>query len=109
MADEFLFESINVIDFTCESKATGDRSVLDHFLLSENFKSSIVKYDVLHEGDNLSDHSAIMLTLSIPMNYTAPSDVSHKSEKLNWDKASESVLSIINVCCLNCCVMFTFQ
>lgn len=69
--DEDLFNcsnsSLSPNDFTFES-ATGHRSLIDHFLLSLNFAdlpfiSSSVRYD----GDNLSDHNALLLKLRLPV------------------------------------------
>ena len=37
LTEECVFEPNNSIDFTYESKVSGDRSFLEHFLLSENF------------------------------------------------------------------------
>ena len=92
LTEECVFEPNNSIDFTYESKVSGDRSFLDHFLLSENFRSKIRKYDVLHEGDNLSDHSPVMLTLSLSVDCFTPRDVTHKSLKLNWNRASDQAI-----------------
>ena len=91
ISDEFIFEPDNGIVFTFESKITNDRSFLDHFFLSENFTDLVDSYDVLHDGENLSDHSPILLKLAIPLSYIEP-DLSHKSDRLNWDKASDKAI-----------------
>ena len=62
MSDETLFEPDNDIDYTYESMVAGDRSVLDHFLISDNLRDNIVSYRVLHEGDNTSDHDPICIS-----------------------------------------------
>lgn len=53
------------VDYTFESKANGERSLIDHFLVSDNLFDCINKYEVVHEGDNLSDHSALCMGLDI--------------------------------------------
>lgn len=58
------------IDFTYES-STGSKSVIDHFMVSQNLSDSILSYQVLHDGDNLSDHSALVLCLDISIQYHA--------------------------------------
>lgn len=50
--------------------------ILDHFILSAwIFNSSVVKYTVLHEMDNLSDHKPLLLVLCLPLErLMVPSD-----------------------------------
>ncbi|ELT88223.1 hypothetical protein CAPTEDRAFT_192739 [Capitella teleta] len=55
------------VDFTYVNDATGARSVIDHFLISENLIPNVVHFSSLHDGDNLSDHCPIKLQLSLPM------------------------------------------
>ena len=66
-----------------------EKSWLDHFFLSENLRSQVQLYSVIHDGDNLSDHSAIYVKLSIPVTYVDPSVHSSREGKLNWTKASD--------------------
>ena len=44
-------------DYSFESKASGSRSLLDHFVVSDTLFKLLYKADVLHSGENLSDHS----------------------------------------------------
>ena len=92
---ESLFMCVNHavanIDYTYES-SLGARSTVDHFIVSDNLIDSVVAYDVLYDGDNLSDHKAIHLSLAIP--------VSHQrdEEKLftpttTWRKATEDQIN----------------
>lgn len=80
------------VDYTFESKATGTRSTIDHFVLSENLHSKIQMYSVLHEGDNLSDHSPVVLSLSLPVMYawhrTNGTDKQHRP-RTNWKTATD--------------------
>ena len=43
----------NVTSFSYESKINGDRSLLDHFLVSVNTFYAITEYTSLHHGQNL--------------------------------------------------------
>ena len=86
---ESLFEPDSHIIYTYETLSNGEHSRLDHFFLSDNFLSIVTEYTVLHEGDNLSDHSAISIALSIPECYVDPSVRSLKQGKLNWRIASD--------------------
>ena len=90
MSDESLVEPINVIDYTYESKINGEKSHLDHFLVSPNFE--VLHYKVVHTGDNQSDHSYVVLSLSVSLDYVASSDCVHKSGRLNWDGASDECI-----------------
>jgi exonuclease III len=51
------------VDHTYESKATGGRSLIDHFIVSESVFNKIEKYSVLHKGYNTSDHSSLHMEL----------------------------------------------
>ena len=90
---ETLFEPSSYIDYTFESLSNGERSWLDHFFLSENLRSQSLDYSVIHEGDNLSDHSAIVLELLIPVCFVDASVHSTTPGKLNWDRASDEAIS----------------
>ena len=54
-------------DFSYESKINGNRSLIYHFLLTESLFSELLSADVLHAGDNLSDHSPIAIRMRIPV------------------------------------------
>ena len=44
------------VDFTFESKSSGSRSIIDHFLLSETLIKKVLLYESVHDNDNFSDH-----------------------------------------------------
>ena len=48
-----------------------------------------MKYVIIDEADNLSDHCVIMLELDIEANYSPPA-VKHFHRKANWRKATET-------------------
>ena len=72
--------------FTCES-INGTKSVIDHFLY---FDASIVKcFDILLEGDNLSDHNPILIEIEFTCNLNnIPSKESFSNAGIDWKKAS---------------------
>ena len=77
-------------EFTFQSLATDDRSYIDHFFISESLYQDDVQYSILHEGDNVSDHAAVSLTLSIPVQIiNQPTDVTNKQRTFNWKKATD--------------------
>ena len=63
------------VDFTFMSKISHDRSIIDHFLMTENLFNTICMYRSLHEGDNLSDHSVLQMQLQLPVEYSSEQDV----------------------------------
>lgn len=74
-------------EFTFESKINGSRSRLDHFLLSENLFEDIKECLVLHDAENMSDHSALSLTVAMHFNYAEAGETSQR-DKLKWSEAS---------------------
>ena len=49
------------MDYTYQSKINNERSIIDHFLLTDNLYSMISEYKIVHDGDNLSDHSVLQM------------------------------------------------
>jgi hypothetical protein len=88
-------KDISDIDFTFESKIDGKRSILDHFIVSQNLFNDITYYGVLHEGDNFSDHAAVLLQLSL--NDTSPLRNQDKCPQSNirfsWETASNEEIN----------------
>ena len=81
--------------FSYESKINGDRSLLDHFLVSDNTFYAITEYTSLQHGQNLSDHNAIRLVLDIDVNYVVLSDLdSVRAQSCDWAKATENQLEL---------------
>ena len=70
-------------------KANGCKSKLDHFIVSENLLSSLTTYSVLHEGDNLSDHSVVRMVLDLSfVSYCAEQEAALRANRFNWQTAS---------------------
>ena len=76
------------VDYTYESKATHNKSCIDHFIVSKNLSSHVESYKVLHEGDNLSDHSPIVLGLAIPVDYASNKTPQQCKSKSQWFRSS---------------------
>ena len=76
----------NHIDYSYESKITGVRSLLDHFILTENLFRSIVSAEVYHNGDNLSDHDAISVCLNISVTFMHQTIILHNAKQFYGTK-----------------------
>ena len=86
---------VSTTTFSYESKINGDRSLLDHFLVSDSTFYAITEYTSSHHGQNLSDHKAIRLFLDIDVNYVVFSDLdSVRSQSCDWAKATENQLEL---------------
>ena len=77
------------VDYSYESKSNHSRSLVDHFVITENLFCNIVDYSVIHDGDNLSDHSPISMTLNVNVDYVINDHSVDSSYPLQWHKVSE--------------------
>ena len=82
------------------SKISGTKSTLDHFIVSDNLFGSINKCTVLHEGDNLSDHSLVSMSLSMPVVHFEEPSIGCK-QTLKWDIANDIQINDYK-CTLDC-------
>lgn len=78
---------VSQVDFTYESKSNGCKSLIDHFLLSENMFNCIDSYEVLHQGHNLSDHSSLHLGLNILCRSRDDHRTVNCGDEPNWEIA----------------------
>lgn len=78
------------IQFTYENIATNSRSVIDHFICSENLHLSLSQYKSIHEGQNLSDHCPILLSISMDSVCHVEKTTRRFSPKAQWNKATEA-------------------
>ena len=76
---------------TFESKSDGTRSNIDHFLLTNNLHVNVVKYKVIHDGHNLSDHCPISISLSLTgeQDRVLQALPLKQGTRLSWDKTTE--------------------
>ena len=56
------------VDYTYENDFNNVQSTLDHFIVSSSLTSKIVEYFTVHEGDNLSDHSPVYMSIDVQCN-----------------------------------------
>ena len=78
---------------TYQHNSLGHKKWNDHFVVSRKLvdSASLSNHQVLDEGDNLSDHFPIMMSLKTkiqPRPFEAPQPLSQR--QLKWDKVSES-------------------
>ena len=53
--------------YSFKSKTNKFQSLIDHFVISDALCSKLVKYNILHDGHNMSDHSSIMIEIDTPI------------------------------------------
>ena len=82
----------STVDYTYESKSNSVRSVLDHVIVSENLFNSVHTYDVIHDGCNLSDHSAVVASFNISTHHVLTA-MDENYIFPYWQKANEHELS----------------
>ena len=64
-------------------------SLLDYLFMTHNMFDSLVSWNVLDDGDNLSDHNPKIATLRWRQEYIACSTSGNSARKPMWGKASE--------------------
>ena len=57
------------VDYTYESMSNGARSNIDHVLVSTNMYEFITDINVIHDIDNISDHSVLSVSFNIDVEY----------------------------------------
>ena len=84
----------SLIDYSFESKANNARSHIDHFLTSNCLLELIESYRICHDGDNLSDHNPLFLSLKI---HIIPQQNSHITDTLvtkpDWKTCTPDMLN----------------
>ena len=80
---------LSEVDYTYQSKINNERSIIDHFLLTDNLYNMISEYKVVHDGDNLSDHSVLQMVLQLPVEYINESGVANRQcdRRIQWRTA----------------------
>ncbi len=80
------------VEYSYESKATNSRSLLDHFIVSQNITNCVVGVKSDISVDNLSDHCVISAEFNIETQYLSSENFIHE-DKLLWEKATDLDLS----------------
>ena len=75
------------VDYTYESMSNGARSNIDHVLVSENMYEFITDVNVIHDIDNISDHSVLSVSFNIAVEYAHT--VVECEAKLLWASATD--------------------
>ena len=83
------FLDIASVDFSYMNVCANATSLIDHFIVSDALSHSVVRYECLHHGQNMSDHCPV--TLIFGDFSKRISDNSARSERLRyaWHKASD--------------------
>jgi exonuclease III len=74
------------------SKIDGYNSLLDHFLVSTNLFEYVNDYHIDSDGDNLSDHLPVCISLNLPALYIEKQTVCDYT-KLKWHEATVGNIS----------------
>ena len=77
-------------DFTYQSKGSGVRSFIDHFIVSQTLNMQTLNYNTVDGADNFSDHLAIKCTLKFDVEYCVPAKPKsgYNTYMLNWNRAT---------------------
>ncbi|ELT98593.1 hypothetical protein CAPTEDRAFT_218301 [Capitella teleta] len=79
------------VDYTHESDAHGTRSTLDHFIVSSQLVCSVNRVQCDHNALSSSDHTALLLSLSISMpSITNGQSVPRRGPVPLWPKATDA-------------------
>ena len=78
---------LSSVKHSFECSVTFNRSLIDHFIVSDNILNCIIKYSTIDSFDCNSDHSAIMLTVDIPCSSVSYAKRNYEP-KVAWYKAS---------------------
>ena len=81
----------STVDYTYQNDVSGAESIIDHFIISENLFNCINVYSCLHEGNNLSDHDPVCLSLAARVEHSPMDDpsISLRRSKIIWETASD--------------------
>ena len=93
------------VTYTYESTISNTKSLIDHFLVSDNLMRHVTQYRAVHKGDNLSDHSYVMIIINVPnltMRTVTPD--CKPQDGIAWNKASA-----MNICKYKCCFDSRFK
>ena len=79
-------------DFTYINHATGSRSNIDHFIVSESLTDCINKYTIINDVDNMSDHLPVCIHVNLPVNNMYFSDTRQFIPKPKWYSINDELL-----------------
>ena len=99
------YEVFNNTDFTYMS-SNGARSTIDHFIFNENLYNCLLNFNVMSDGDNLSDHLPIFITLKYCIVYDHVSDF---NINFNSDNTNNGEQNVNNIFESNRCSFFNWN
>ena len=85
---------VSQADFTYLNASTNVSSLIDHFIASEALCSSVMRYECLHIGHNLSDHCPIILTLNVTAHQASGQSTRNARLRYSWHKATENDIMV---------------
>lgn len=78
------------VDYTYSNEFTRVRSTIDHFIISKNIESQLMSYVCKKDGDNLSDHDPVQLSLRVPTSISkSHSQFVFNSKRPAWHRATD--------------------
>ena len=82
---------INEIDFTHQhvNKREIFLSTIDHFASNGPLYDSVIEADVIHSGENPSNHSPIFAKVALNI-YSKGVETAESKRKVNWDKSTST-------------------
>jgi len=87
--------SCSSVDYTYESMANYVRSNIDHMIVSENMFEFVSDVKVIHDIDNLSDHSMLSVSLNISVEYAHTQ--AQNEAKLIWASATANDIATYKI------------
>ena len=90
--------SLSSVNFTYENESSGARSLIDHFVVSDNLLDEVRQYSALDQGHNPSDHCPILLVLSTAAPHLPLSDSCVNKVIVPWATASTDQIEMYKSC-----------
>ena len=80
---------INEIDYTYQHLNNGEIfvSTIDHFVSNRTLYNAVIEADVIHSGDNPSNHSPIFAKIVLDVN-SRGTETARSKLKVNWEKST---------------------
>ena len=77
------------VDFSYSNACMHVSSLIDHFVISESLVPSVMRFECIHHGHNLSDHCAVALSLCDVMQHVPCNNSRNDRLRFSWAKANE--------------------
>ena len=90
--------SLSSVTFTYENESSGVRSLIDHFVVSDNLFDEITHYSALDHGHNPSDHCPVLLQLSTSAPHLSLPTSPTNNVTVPWATASMEQIELYKSC-----------